>query len=220
MLDVSCTRRTLVRQLALAYARTVPVRSVAVVGNKPLEPSAERAAAVDACDLVIRVNGFRLDDGSVPAAYGTRADVIFFNRALRATPWFFAGYRDRLYLLVEPGRLTWEPDLIPTWWPQDLGQIHLDNEDLTLPLSQELGLDSMTDGLWATTGTMAAWWARATFPDAQVHLAGYSFIDDPTQTRWAHASGDDCIVGPEHRIAAESELMRRWLDQGVATLWS
>jgi hypothetical protein len=91
MLDVGWTRRTLVRELALAYARTTPVRSVAVVGNKPLEPSADRVAAVDACDLVVRVNGFRLDDGSAPPAYGTRADVVFFNRALRATPWFFAG---------------------------------------------------------------------------------------------------------------------------------
>jgi hypothetical protein len=220
MLDVSCTRRTLVRELAETYARTTPVRSVAVVGNKPLEPSAERAAAVDSCDLVVRVNGFRLDEASDPPAYGTRADVVFFNRALRATPWFFAGYRDRLYLLVEPGRLHWEPDLIPSWWPQDLGQIHLDNDDLTIPLSRDLGLDSLTDGLWATTGTMAAWWARTTFPDAQLHIAGYSFIDDPEQTRWAHASGDDCIVGPEHRIALESDLMRRWLDDGLATLWS
>ena len=220
MLDVSCTRRTLVRELAQAYARTTPVRSVAVVGNKPLEPSAGRAAAIDSCDLVVRVNGFRLDEPADPPAYGTRADVIFFNRALRATPWFFADYRDRLYLLVEPGRLHWEPDLIPSWWPQDLGQIHLDNDDLTIPLSRDLGLDSLTEGLWATTGTMAAWWARTTFPEAELHIAGYSFIDEPEQTRWAHASGDDCIVGPEHRIALESDLMRRWLDDGLATLWS
>ena len=220
MLDVSCTRRTLVRELAETYARATPVRSVAVIGNQPLDPSAERVAAIDGCDLVVRVNGFRLDDGSGPPAYGTRADVVFFNRALRATPWFFADYRARLYLLVEPGRLHWEPDLIPSWWPQDLGQIHLDNEDVTLPLSRDLGLDSLADGLWATTGTMAAWWARTTFPDAQLHLTGYSFIENPEQTRWAHASGDDCIVGPEHRIALESELMRRWLDDGLATVWS
>jgi hypothetical protein len=195
------------------------VRSVAVVGNKPLEPSPERAAAIDDCDLVVRVNGFKLDEDGDPATYGRRADVVFFNRALRATPWFFSGYRNRLYLLVEPGRLHWEPDLIPSWWPQDLGQIHINNDDLTVPLSAEMGLDSNREGLWATTGTMAAWWARTTFPDAQLDIAGYSFVDDPTQTRWAHASGDDCIVGPEHRIALESELMRRWITEGKATLW-
>lgn len=219
MSGVGTRRRTQIFEVAETYARNTPVRTVAVVGNKPLEPSGERVAAIDACDLVIRVNGFRLDDDGDEPTYGRRAEVVFFNRALRATPWFFAGYRDRLYLLVEPGRLHWEPDLIPTWWPRDLGQIHIDNEDLTLPLSAEMGLDSYAEGLWSTTGTMAAWWARTTFPDAHLQLAGYSFVDDPTQTRWAHASGDDCLVGPEHRIALESELMRRWVDDGRATLW-
>ena len=66
------------------------MRSVAVVGNKPLDPSPDRAAAIDACDLVVRVNGFRLDDDSDEPTYGRRAEVVFFNRALRATPWFFA----------------------------------------------------------------------------------------------------------------------------------
>lgn len=220
MQDVAVARRALVRDLATAYARDPRVRTVAVVGNKPLEPDAARAAAVDGCDLVVRVNGFRLDDPGDPPTYGRAADVVFFNRALRATPWFFAGYRGRLHLLVEPGRLHWEPDLVPSWWPRDLGQVHVDNEDLTVPLSEELGLDSRQDGLWATTGTMAAWWARTTFPDAELTLAGYSFVDQPDQTRWAHASGDDCIVGPEHRIARESELLRGWAAAGVATIWN
>jgi hypothetical protein len=218
--DVAAERTDLVRELARTYARDPRVRSVAVVGNKPLTPDAARAAGIDTCDLVLRVNGFRLDDPGEPATYGRRADVVFFNRALRATPWFFADYRERLYLLVEPGRLHWEPDLVPTWWPEDLGQIHVDNEDLTIPLSVELGLDSMREGLWATTGTMAAWWGRTTFPDARLVLAGYSFVDEPDQTHWKHASGDDCVVGPEHRIALESRLMRRWADEGRATIWS
>jgi hypothetical protein len=196
------------------------VRSVAVVGNKPLTPSVERRTAIDGCDLVVRVNGFKLDSDGDEPTYGRRAHVVFFNRALRATPWFFAGYRSRLYLMVEPGRLHWEPDLVPTWWPQDLGQIHINNDDQTVPLSTELGLDSRAEGLWATTGTMAAWWAHSMFPEADLHLAGYSFVDDPTQTRWDHASGDDCIVGPEHRIALESDLMLRWVKDGRATLWN
>jgi hypothetical protein len=218
--EVAEQRRAGLRELASAYARNPRVRSVAVVGNKPLEPSTDRAAAIDACDLVIRVNGFKLDSPGDEPTYGRRVDVVFFNRALRATPWFFADYRDRLYLLVEPGRLHWEPDLVPAWWPRDLGQIHINNEDLTLPLSTELGLDSHSEGLWSTTGTMAAWWGHSMFPAAELQLAGYSFVDDPTQTRWDHASGDDCIVGPEHRIALESDLMRRWIKDGRATLWN
>ncbi len=204
----------------MAYARDATVRSVAVVGNKPLDQNPVRAAAVDGCDLVVRVNGFRLDDDDGQCTYGRRADIVFFNRALRATPWFFAGYQDRLHLMVEPGRLHWEPELVPNWWPADLGHLHVNNDDLTLPLSDDLGLDSLANGMWSTTGTMAAWWARTTFPEARLELAGYSFVDDPGQSRWEHASGDDCIVGPEHRIALEAELFLRWAAAGHARLWS
>jgi hypothetical protein len=217
--QVAVARRNAIGDLARTYARDWNVRSVAVVGNKPLDPCSERAAAIDACDLVVRVNGFRMDDPGDAPTYGRRADVVFFNRALRATPWFFTGYQDRLHLLVEPGRLHWEPELVPSWWPEDLGHVHVDNEDLTLPLSADLGLDSLTEGLWSTTGTMAAWWARTTFPDARLELAGYSFVTEPEQTRWRHASGDDCIVGPEHRIALESKLLRSWADDGRARIW-
>jgi hypothetical protein len=66
---------------------------------------------------------------------------------------------------------------------------------------------------------MAAWWARTTFSDARLELAGYSFVTEPEQTRWRHASGDDCIVGPEHRIALESKLLRGWADEGRARIW-
>ena len=220
MSEVADRRRRQLRELACTYARGPAARSVAVVGNKPMDADAARAAAVDGCDLVVRVNGFRLDDDAAQPTYGRRADIVFFNRALRATPWFFEDYQDRLYLMVEPGRLHWEPDLVPSWWPADLGQVHVDNDDLTVPLSIELGLDSRAEGLWSTTGTMAAWWARTTFPQAQLHLAGYSFVDDPHQTRWAHASGDDCIVGPEHRIAREAALLRRWAAAGTTTIWA
>jgi hypothetical protein len=209
-----------VRDLALAYARHRPVRSVAALGNQPLAPDAERAAAVDSCDLVVRVNGFRPDDPGDPPTYGRRTDVVFFNRGLRGNRWFFKGYRDRLYLLVEPGRMHWEPAAMPTWWPDDLGQVHLSNADLTLPLSEDLGVDTRVESLWATTGTMAAWWARTTFPDAELHLAGYSFVTDPDQTRWDHAAGDDCDISPDHRIALEGNLMRRWADEGHARLWT
>ncbi len=216
---VAGRRRDDLRELARTFAADPRVRTVAVVGNAPMTPDPDRVAAVDGADLVVRVNGFRLDVSPAEATYGRRAHVVVFNRALRATPWFFAGYQDRLHLMVEPGRLHWEPDVVPTWWPADLGHVHVDNDDLTIPLSEELGLDSRSEGLWSTTGTMAAWWARTTFPDAHLHLAGFSFVDDPTQTHWAHASGDDCVVGPEHRIALESQLLRRWAATGTTTIW-
>lgn len=219
MTEVGCRRRAQLRELATTYARDPRVRTVAVVGNKPLTPSAERAAAIDGCDLVVRVNGFKLDDPTDPPTYGSRADVVFFTRGLRATPWFFAGYRQRMHLMVEPGRMHWEPDLIPSWWPEDLGQVHVNNDDLTVPLSAELGLDSNADAMWATTGTMAAWWARTTFAEAELQLTGYSFVEDPVQTQWAHAYGEDCLVSQEHRTELESELMRRWIKDGRATFW-
>ncbi len=199
----------LLRELLDAYADRPNPSTVAVVGNQPLGADPARAAAVDACELVIRVNGFKLDEPGEPST-GTRVHAVVFNRALRATPWVFADYPRRCYLLVEPGRLHWEPETLPGWWPADLGQVHVSNYEVTLPLSDALGLPSRTESTWATTGTMAAWIARTTYPEAKLLLTGFSFIDDPAQTSWAHASGDSCIVGPEHQIAAEGRLLESW----------
>jgi hypothetical protein len=52
------------------------------------------------------------------------------------------------------------------------------------------------------------------FPDAEVSVAGLSYVDNPDQTRWSHQFGDDVRVGPEHRIAEEGRLIRSWLDSG------
>ncbi|MGX7823594.1 hypothetical protein ACTG9Q_00725 [Actinokineospora sp. 24-640] len=195
-------------QLLDAYAEHPEPRSVAVVGNMPLTPDEDRAKAIDACDLVIRVNGFVLDEGQ--PTVGTRCHVVVFNRAVRATRWLFRDYRRRLYLMVEPGRLHWEPDMLPAWWPPDLGLVPVSNREVTLPLSDAVGIASRTEAAWATTGTMAAWIARTSFPMAELLLTGFSFIDDPNQTAWEHAAGDSCIVGPEHRIAAEGRLLDSW----------
>ena len=205
--------------LMRAYARHDDVRSVAVVGNAPLEPDSARAATIDACDLIVRVNGFALDRPGHPACLGSKVDLVVFNRALRPTPWVFDDYRNRLYLLVEPGRLHWEPELIPDWWPADLGFVAVPNREITLPLADALGLPVRTEPTWATTGTMAIWLAATRFPEAAIQLAGFSFIDDPTQTSWLHAWGEGCLVGPEHQIAAESRLVNSWLDSGRAQLW-
>jgi hypothetical protein len=204
-----------VAQLA-AVGADGPVRRVAAVGNQPLGESAERAAAIDSCDVVFRINGFALDhDGAAPAV-GRRCDVVVFNRAVRPTPWFFDDYRERTYLMVEPGRLHWEPERYPDWWPTDLGFLTVPNRDVIVPANHDMGLDPEADGLWATTGATTAWIAGELFPDAELHLAGFSFLDDPDQTSWEHATGDACIVGPEHRLGNESRWLRGWVDSGRA----
>lgn len=234
MVGTESAAPSLLRTLLDAYAERSNPRSIAVVGNQPLPPDAERAAAIDACDLVIRVNGFVLDEpvglrpsnrtgesiglrssnrasepGGSPTV-GNKVHVVVFNRALRATPWVFHDYPKRLYLLVEPGRLHWEPETLPGWWPADLGFVPVSNREVTLPLSDALGLPTRVEATWSTTGTMAAWIARTSYPDARLVLTGFSFIDDPNQTHWEHAAGDSCIVGPEHQIAAEGRLLESW----------
>lgn len=119
--------------LLQAYADRPDPQSVAVVGNQPLEPDPARAEAIDSCDLVIRVNGFVCDEPGGPPTVGARTHVVVFNRALRATKWVFTNYRSRLYLMVEPGRLHWEPEDIPQWWPADLGFVPVSNREVTLP---------------------------------------------------------------------------------------
>ena len=118
------------RPLVSAYARTAPVRRIAVVGNQPLEPSDHRAEMIDTADVVFRVNGFRVDDIDGAPSVGRRADVVVFNRGVRPTPWFFDGYSERLYLMIEPGRLLWENPKLPAFWPADLGIVTMPNLSL------------------------------------------------------------------------------------------
>lgn len=202
------------RSLAVAYSRSssLPVSSVAVVGNAPLLPSDARADAIDGADLVIRVNSFVLDSPGRPRCQGARADVVLFNRLLRATPWFFAGYQQRLYLLVEPMRMHGNRELWPTSWPADLGLVPVPNRDVTAPLCELLGVPWREERLAPTTGTMAAYLAVTLFPGAQVIFTGFSFLDDPDQKQWRHQWGDACAVGREHRIRDEAELIRSWVE--------
>lgn len=206
------------RRVVLASSGVDAVRRVAAVGNAPLPPDPARAATIDAADIVFRVNGFALDASGARPAVGTRTDVVVFNRATRATPWVFHRYRERTYLLVEPGRMTWEPETIPGWWPRDLGWLPVPNREVTVPLGAALGVDPTVDGQWATTGTFAAWLARTLFPEADLLLTGYSFVDRRDQSSWEHAYGDPCPVGPEHRIDREGELLERWAAEGRARL--
>ncbi|MFJ3472231.1 hypothetical protein ACIPJ1_04800 [Microbacterium maritypicum] len=202
------------RPLAASFGSSDGIRRVAVVGNQPLESSTARAERIDSADLVFRVNGFRLDDVDGPSAVGRRADIVVFNRGVRPTPWFFADYAERLYLMVEPGRLLWENPKVPEFWPADLGIVTMPNREVVLPLGAAIGADPRAGGQWATTGTMMLWIATRLFPEAEIDAAGFSFVDAPEQTAWHHAYGDPSAVGSEHRIDLESVLVRRWIDSG------
>lgn len=208
----------MLRGLVRSYAGDEAVRSIAVVGNAPLAPSDERAQAVDAADLVLRVNSFVLDEPGQPRTQGRRVDVVLFNRLTRVTPWFFHAYTQRLYLLVEPMRMHGNPEMWPSSWPPDLGLVPVSNRDFTAPLCDLLGIPWHEERLAPTTGTMAAFVALTLFPAADVVLTGFSIVDDPQQTSWAHQFGDSSPVGKEHRIAHEAALISSWLAQGRARL--
>lgn len=207
------------RDLMASYARRTPTRTVAALGNAPLEPSEERADAIDAADLVIRVNSFVLDEPGSPRVQGARADVVIWNRVTSATPFTFDRYRERLYLLAEPMRAHGRPEVWPMSWPDDLGFVPIPNGEVLARIGEELGIPWKAERLAPTTGFTAAWLAMTLFPEADVHLAGYSFVEDPSQTRWTYQAGGSSPVGPEHRIDAEARLMRDWVDQDRVTLW-
>lgn len=202
------------RPLVESFGRPEGIRRVAVVGNQPLDESPERAERIDSADLVIRVNGFRMDDVDGPATVGRRVDVVVFNRGVRPTPWFFSDYTDRLYLMIEPGRLLWENPKTPDFWPPDLGIVTMPNREVILPLGAAMGVDPHEGGQWATTGTVMLWIATRLFPDVEMDVTGFSFVDAPDQTAWNHAYGDPSAVGAEHRIDLESMLLREWIDSG------
>lgn len=207
------------RELMTAYAGRQPVRTVAALGNAPLTPSDARADAIDEADLVVRVNSFVLDEPGQPRAQGSRADVVVWNRITRPTCHTFDKYRERLYLLAEPMRAHGFPEMWPASWPADLGLVPLPNRDVLGRVGDDLQLPWRAERLAPTTGLTAAWLAVNLFPDAKVLLSGYSFIDDPTQTRWTYQAGGWSPVAREHRIEAEAQLMRRWLAEGRAVRW-
>ncbi|WP_342668782.1 hypothetical protein [Actinokineospora inagensis] len=205
--------RTDLAALLAAYARHDPPRTVAIVGNAPMATSAERAATIDGCDLVVRMTSFAIDPPGGDPALGARTDVVVLHRGVIASPHTFADYTSRLYLLVEPGRLHWEPEVIPDWWPADLGFQPVPNRDFTIPLNRLLGFDPAAPA-WSTTGTLAAYLVTELFPAARVTLTGTSIIDRPEQTSFAHAWGQSVAVTAEHRLAAEAALLRGWVETG------
>ncbi len=203
----------MLRELLLSYARGQRVGTIAVVGNAPMAPDAERAALIDDSDLVFRMTTFALDEPDAEPAYGTRTDVVVVHRGVIVSPYTFADYTSRLYLLAEPGRLFWEPETLPDWWPADLGFVPISNRRFVQPLSHLLGL-STDQHVWATTGTLVTYLCKQLFPDAVVRLTGVSIIERPDQTDFEHAWGGKVGVTAEHRLDAESRLLSAWRDSG------
>jgi hypothetical protein len=140
--------------------------------------------------------------------------VVLGSRLVKATPALFDRYRERLYVLLEPMRMYGRREVWPASWPVDLGFVAARNDEVAVPLNEELGLPWRAERLAPTTGTTAAWLAVRLFPEAEVLLTGLSFVDTPDQLEWDHQWGDSVRVGPEHRIEAEAALLRRWRDEG------
>ena len=208
----SCSQTPLLRALISAKAGRDP-RSIAVVGNAPMEPSADRAASVDAADVVVRMTTFDVDRG-VPRV-GTRTDVAVIHRATSPGPATFERYSERVYLLAEPGRLHWEREQVPAWWPADLGAVPVSNTEFTLPLNRLLRF-SPHSATWATTGTLAVWVMHSLFPSAEVTLTGTSLLGPEVHrvTRLEHAWGSAVELTWEHRLADERRVLRSWVRAG------
>lgn len=209
-----------VRSLLLAYAERSPVRRVAVVGNAPLRPDAARAAAIDAADLVIRANALVLDEPGRPPTVGSRCHVVLLSRRTRLTPWALRDYRDRLYLVPQAGFVEYHPGddvglLLETpFWPADLGAIPLPNAVVKARTVRALDPDAEPGDVIPTTGTMGGFMAHEMFPDADLVVAGFSFLDDETQTHWDHHSGGRVKVNTRHRLDLEARLLRSWIADG------
>jgi hypothetical protein len=204
------------REHATAYAASTPVRRVAVVANAPLEPSEERRDLIDSSDLVIRCNSLALDGVDDPPCVGTRTNVVVTARTTRPTPGFLQDYRDRAYFVGDTFSLgVPEPVGWPSYWPADLGAWPLPNRALGLPLKYLLRPTRGGLGVAPTTGTQAAYLAYRLFPEADIVLTGFSFLDDREQRSWGyHADLPDAKVHAAHKLDREGAYLQGLVDRG------
>ncbi len=203
----------MLRALVRSRIRDVDPARIAVVGNAPLAPSAQRADRIDGSDLVMRMTTFAVDRDS--PAIGRRTDVVVLHRAVVAGPGTFAEHRRRLYLLAEPGRDHWEREPLPPWWPRDLELVPIGNREFTDPLRALLRF-GRAGVSWPTTGTLTVHLAHRLFPHARILLTGTSLLEhvrDGDGTL-GHHWGPAMSVTPEHRLAREGALLRRWRADG------
>jgi hypothetical protein len=209
-----------IRAYLLAYAAHVPVRRVAVVGNAPLPPDAGRAAEIDSADLVIRANAMVLDDPEDPPTVGTQCHVVLLSRSTQLTRWALKDYRRRAYLVPQAGFVQYRPDdgvgltLDPPFWPADLGAMPLPNGVIKARTVRALDPEATPGSLIPTTGTTGIVMAREMFPDADLVVTGFSFLEDAGQTSWSHHSGGHTKVNWQHRLDLEASLLRSWIDDG------
>lgn len=217
------TTLALLRPYLESYAASLPVRRIAVVGNAPLPPSPERAAAIDSADLVIRCNSFSLDAPGEPACLGTRVSACVLAYVTRATPYTFRDYQNRAYLVPEVGQASDKlhaglPPKLPASWPADLGSMGVPNDLLGMELVRGLGRPGDRRGAVPTTGTLAVAVAYHVFPEVPITVTGFSFLENRVQERWRHHSGGEVPVHPAHFIDREGALLESWVDEGRLTV--
>lgn len=203
------------RDLFTAYAARRPVRTVAVVGNAPLRPDEERAAAIDASDLVFRMNSLMLDEPGAPPCLGTACHVVVLSRATNMTPWVFRDYRRRAYVILQAGFTvfhTLRP--IAKHWPADLGAIPVPNTVVTARLADLLDRDRERNALLPTSGTTALFLAHEMFPGTELVATGLSYLTNREQDEWRHHSGSSTLVNPQHRLDREGALLESWIADG------
>ncbi len=205
----------LLRDLLAAYAERRPVGRVAVVGNAPLLPDAERAQDIDACDLVIRMNSLKLDEPGDPPCLGTACHVVLLSRATRMTRWSLQDYRRRLYLVPQTGFTLFRTlrDL-PMHWPADLGAIPVPNGAVSARIADRLDPEREPGSLLPTSGMIALFLAHELFPDAQTVATGFSFLSNRAQSEWAHHSGGSTTVNARHQLELEGALLESWIADG------
>ena len=205
------------RAHATAFAASTPVRRVAVVANAPLSASEERRDLIDSADLVVRCNSLALDAPGDPPCVGSRTNVVVAARTTRPTPGFLDNYRNRAYFVTDIFALgVPEPVGWPAYWPSDLGAWPVPNRVFGLPLKYLLRPTRAGLGVSPTTGTLAAYLAHRLFPDADLMLAGFSFLDDPEQQRWGyHGAGlAPAKVIAAHDLRREAAYLHGLIDRG------
>lgn len=208
------------RDHAMAYAASTPVRRVAVVANAPLEPSEERRDLIDSSDLVIRCNSLALDAHDGTPCVGTRTNVVVAARTARPTPGFLQDYRNRAYFVVDLFQmLSPNPPGQPSYWPSDLGAWPMSNRALGIPLRYLLRPARGGLGLVPTTGTQAVYLAYRLFPEADIVLTGFSFLHDPEQQQQQHWGYQrealrPSPVHPMHKLDREGAYLQGLADRG------
>jgi hypothetical protein len=90
--------------------------------------------------------------------------------------------------------------------------VSVPNHPYTAALKELMGIPA-AEAAWPTTGTLAVYVFSELFPTATVRFTGTTVVDRPEQTEFAHGWGPAVAVTPEHRLAAEGALLRRWAEQ-------